>query len=606
MANHPQFAYFAMWLTGAYFLLRVISIYIKEKQIKLIAMPFIGFIAALIFGLALSSVQIIPTQDYVRKYSPRAEGGKGYEYAASWSLHAEEAFTQLVPGFSGYSSMQNHPPLTSEQTYWGKNYFKINSEYAGFTALLLALIGLFIYRDRYSYFFLGTAIFALLYALGDGGFIFKIIYYVVPFVDKFRAPSTIMFLFCFSVAFLAARAVDEISKIKKTVATMRIFWGLVIAAGAYVLGGLLTSIGGLKFMGIYTSIFFPKIEIGQLDILKTNLPNITVGFFIGALIIGATLVIFWSIMRKKTTVSTMAIVFLIMIVIDNWLINDMRFIRPVDPTPYFAKPAAAEFLKNQPGSFRCFPFPQTLSSDDKLAQFGLEEAAGYHGNQLRWYNDFIGGNNLTNLFTKPAGLALTNTRYLLGKDPRLTKQMDGVQSFELANIAGDVRIYRNKAALDRARIIYDYQVVSDPDQMLSAVFDPKFDFVNKIVIDRQPKSNIVKPAAIPGDTAYMENTVPDRIKVKARLSAPGFLALQDNWYPYWKAFEGKTEVPIYRCDYTFMAVELPAGDHELELRIENPYYNISKTVTELSWLIFFCGVIGGVIYKYTGIWKKKE
>jgi uncharacterized membrane protein YfhO len=40
---------------------------------------------------------------------------------------------------------------------------------------------------------------------------------------------------------------------------------------------------------------------------------------------------------------------------------------------------------------------------------------------------------------------------------------------------------------------------------------------------------------------------------------PGFLLLLDNSFPGWRAYRGDQPLPIYRADYTFRAVALPAG-----------------------------------------------
>jgi hypothetical protein len=604
LANHPQFAYFAMWCTGAYFLMRLIFVLKESKEAAPVkkAMPVVGFVLSMIFGLCLALVSIWPTQDYVRKYSPRAEEGKGYEYASSWSLHAEEAFTQIIPNFAGYSTLGNHPELSSDQTYWGKNYFKINTENAGLVGIILAVIGLILYRDRFSYFFLGTAIFALLYALGDSGIIFKLVYYVMPLVKKFRAPSTIMFLFAFSVAFLAARTIDWIEKSKKQQIGKNLLYGTFIAAGIYLLGALLIAGAGKSLMGIYTSIFYSDIQPGQQSNLETNLPNIAAGLLAGAVFIGAIATLLWAWTKKKMGINAIAVVILILIAFDSWILCGMKFIRPVDPSPYFTKPPIASMMPKESQPYRVFAMPQALSNQNILAQFGIDEVTGYHGNQLRWYDNFIGGNQLSSLFVYRNGratglspnfnevLSLTNAEYLL------INQQIALPGFQAAgNAPGGLNIMKNTAVLPRVRVVRDYQVQSDPDKAMSQLMVPGFDYVNKIIIDRNPASSISSSVPNAGDTAYIENAPPDRIKLKANLSAPGFVAIQSNWYPYWKAFEGKTEIPIYRTDYTFMAIELPAGSHEVELRIENPYYTLGKNVSLISWLVLFGGLIAGAV-----------
>lgn len=589
LANHPQFAYFAMWCVGAYFVFRLVFLVRASRFSRQFVISVIGFAVALLFGLALGLVQIWPTQDYVRRYSPRAEEGRGYEFAASWSLHAEEAFSQIIPGFAGYSVLGGHPPLTADQTYWGKNYFKINSEYAGVVVLFLGIIGLFVYRDRFSYFFLGTAMFALLYALGKSGLIFTIAYYVLPFVSKFRAPSTIMFLFCFSGAFLAARTIDQLETNKKIPNGKSIFTWLLIVTGTYLLAGLIFAGAGASIMRLYTSIFYPNIEAGQSVNLQANMPNITAGLFIAALLLGAIAVTFWASLKRKSPFGFMAVVFIVLVLIDSWILNDMKFIRPVDPSPYFAKPPVVNYLAQQQKPFRVLDLPGTLPNQDKLAQFGIDEVTGYHGNQLRWYDVFIGGGNLKNI-GQPAILALTNAEFVL------SRQQLKHPVFDLATTSSDgINVYRNKAFVKRGRVMYAFDVIADQDSALAVVLQPGFDYANKIIIDRPPQQMIIVPDSASGDTVTFLDCPPDRIRIRAGLSAPGFLAVQDNWYPYWRAYEGTKQLPIYRADYTFMAVELPAGQHEIEFRLHNPKYILGRNVTLVSWLLLIAGLAAALI-----------
>jgi len=590
LANHPQFAYFAMWCVGAYFIVRAIFILKEKKNRGEILTPILGAVVALAFGLCLALVSIWPTQDYVRKYSPRAEEGRGYDYAASWALHAEEAISQIVPGFAGYSTLSNHPQLTDEQTYWGKNFFKINNENAGLVVIILAISGLFIYRDRFSYFFLGVAVFALLYALGSSGLIFRFFYNYVPFVNKFRAPSTIMFLFCFSMAFLAARTFDQLDKSKKPLFSRNILIGLGVFGGIYLIKALLIAGAGIRIMKLYTSILYPQIEPGQLSNLEANLPNITLGYFLGAFYLAAVVFLIWGYSRKKLTINLLVVSFIGLVLIDSWAVNDAKFIRTVEHEQYFATTPAVSYLKSQPGPFRALAVGQTLPNQNFLAQFGIDQVTGYHGNQLRWYNAFLGDSRQNNL-GRPSVLALTNTEYILsGQEMRSP-------ILELASTTSDgVHIYRNKGCLPRARIVRDFEVITNPDSVLERLLQPEFDYGNTIIIDRKPQIAMTAPidSSLDGTVEFLESA-PDRIMLKADLQSPGLVALQDTWYPYWKAYEGETGIPILRCDYTFMAVELPAGIHEVEFRVENPKYIMGKTVSIISWLVLFAGLIVGYI-----------
>ena len=116
---------------------------------------------------------LLPMYRYLRDDSPRAGPGRGFEYAASWSLHAEEALSFFVPEFSGTD--------VQSETYWGKNPFKHNSEYGGALVFVLgiaAVVGLKGDRRRW-----GLAAMAPLrscYALGAGTPVFRVLYTVFP------------------------------------------------------------------------------------------------------------------------------------------------------------------------------------------------------------------------------------------------------------------------------------------------------------------------------------------------------------------------------------------------------------------------------------------
>jgi hypothetical protein len=130
-----------------------------SRKIKPLIKPVVFFVIAAIIGLGLSLVQILPPYVYVNKYSPRAEGGRGYDYAVSWSAHQEELVSQVVPEFCGYN-------LQEENSYWGRNAFKQNADYGGIIPLLFAFLALLFARDKKKWFFLGLSGLAIIYSLG--------------------------------------------------------------------------------------------------------------------------------------------------------------------------------------------------------------------------------------------------------------------------------------------------------------------------------------------------------------------------------------------------------------------------------------------------------
>ncbi len=64
-------------------------------------------------------------------------------------------------------------------------------------------------------------------------------------------------------------------------------------------------------------------------------------------------------------------------------------------------------------------------------------------------------------------------------------------------------------------------------------------------------------------TIVAENPMELRLKVAAERS--GWLFMADSWYPGWQAYLNGEPMPLYRADYLFRAVWLPAGSHEVRI-----------------------------------------
>jgi uncharacterized membrane protein len=96
LTSHPQMAYFAGWGLGIYLLVNVPRL-VKNGTL---ARGVVFVLIALIVGIGIGCVQILPTYFYTTSYSPRT-GGVSFDFAASWSLHPEEIVSLLYPSFVG-------------------------------------------------------------------------------------------------------------------------------------------------------------------------------------------------------------------------------------------------------------------------------------------------------------------------------------------------------------------------------------------------------------------------------------------------------------------------------------------------------------------------
>jgi uncharacterized membrane protein YfhO len=113
-------------------------------------------------------------------------------------------------------------------------------------------------------------------------------------------------------------------------------------------------------------------------------------------------------------------------------------------------------------------------------------------------------------------------------------------------------------------IVFGHRVESDTAALLTRVRDPAFDPGQLVWLEEQPDATSLESApSTPVDSGQARITryEPDRVSIEARSSRPGFLLLLDTWFPGWTATVDGRTTPIYRADYNFRAVSLPAGTH---------------------------------------------
>ncbi len=202
------------------------------------------FVLALGVGFAVAAVQLVPFAEYIA-FSPRgaAEGtSRGWAYATGWSMPPDELINVIWPAFSG---MLEH--------YWGRNPFKLHSEYIGVIPIMLATFAFQLKaRRRLSWFFVFLAAYGILFAFGGYTPFYRLPYHLLPGIKLTRAMSMIFYLTSFSVAVLAAFGAQALvgqGETKKK--TTLLVWLGVLGAAA-----LLAVVGG--WQGIMDAVAAPQ------------------------------------------------------------------------------------------------------------------------------------------------------------------------------------------------------------------------------------------------------------------------------------------------------------------------------------------------------------
>jgi hypothetical protein len=152
-------------------------------------------------------------------------------------------------------------------------------------------------------------------------------------------------------------------------------------------------------------------------------------------------------------------------------------------------------------------------------------------------------------------------------------------------IAGGVRplpryaVYENTRALPRAFVVPHAAPLPDRPRVLQALTTT--DFRDTVLLEGAP------PAADPcaaGSTrdAVIEQYLPNRVAVRVAGDAPGYLVLTDAWYPGWGCTVDGTPAALYRADFLFRAVPVPAGEHEVVFTFVPRSYHVGRLITGLA------------------------
>lgn len=576
---HPQLAYYAYVALLAYALGSLITR--RRKGGALLATGLAGGMLAGLTAIGVAAITLFPMYRYLREDSPRAGPGRGFEYSATWSLHAEEALSLFIPDFSGTDAQS--------ETYWGKNPFKHNSEYGGALVFVLgiaAIAGLKGDRRRWG---LGAmAAIALLYALGAGTPVFRLLYSFVPGLKNFRAPSLATFVAISALTLLAALLLDRVLSGADSRARRALSTALAAGGVTALVIALLALGGGQGLYATWTSVFGAAEGGQRAQAFAANLSRIVGGALsvaiICALACGAVLLWNWG----KFRAAHVAMILTSLTAIDLLRV-DNRYIQVVRYDDFFPPDQGIQALRA-----RLAPGERVLTvggvyPEGFLATYGVPEVFGYHGNQLRWYNALTrydvrqGARTAAELeqywlsFLNSAALRALAARYVV-----LPGQVE-IPGLKLLGADQRVAVYLNESAMPGAAVVPEVQVEPDSARQIALLWSPTFD----------PAKTTLLGEAVPSighgggtGTAVIEGNGDDTLAVRARTTGPALLTISRTYHGSWQAEIDGVSVPVLRANYALMAVPLTrSGEHRVLLRYRPKIVQLTAIVTAATWTI---------------------
>jgi hypothetical protein len=545
----------------------------QPRQPRLIRLA-VSFVAVIV-GFGIAAPQILPFLEYI-PHSPRAAGySVGYAGSASYGIPWDHVPEFFLGGFTG-----------APDAYWGSNPLKHHSEYLGLPVIALAILGFGDSRRRLVWWIAGIGLLFLLISLGGATPFYHLWWAVMPMVKKTRAPGMVFFVVAFCVATFAAFGVTRLER--EGTARVRTARTWLIAAGVIALLGA---------VGVFGKLAVGLAPAERISEAAAHGAAIRISAIIGALMFGAIALLVWARLQRRIPALALALGLPLLVGVDLW--RDGRHFWTYSAPPkqglYRSDDVIAR-LQQAPKPLRVFNLPNVYPQNVLMAH-GIPQVLGYQGNELRYYDELLGGRNEWRyLFTSPRLWDLLAVRYVLIGD---TASIPGYH-----RVLGPVTTAAGtRAYLYEADTVPPYARVApaavkvDPGAIPPTLADPRMPGYDRVVLF--PSDAPVNPRPIQG----WPTPSPSRATVTAwragqmtiALDPPppdsSYVLVSENWYVDWQAAVDGRAAPVLRGDHALITIPVPAGAKTLELTYHSKSFAKGKLLALLSVLIVLAWLI---------------
>lgn len=576
--------------------------------------------------------------------------GLTIDYAYAWSYGVGETLTMLIPDFRGGGSSDNrweslsenrlqeiqstqpaqasHPQINqvvnqyAGSTYWGEQPFTAGTVYFGAIVIFLSLLGFLLIKGAERWWLLFATIVSILMSWGNNFMILnEFLFNHLPLYNKFRTPSMILVIANVTLVITAFLGLKEFfnKEIDNNKKTTSLFISGGIVGGFCLLCALLPDLFA-SFTSSQDSVFETMLGNSFIQALyedrKSAFTSDALRSFIFIAIAFVSLFLFAKDKLKKEII-VIAIIG-IASVIDLWQV-DKRYIsndnykKPyeleIQSTPALETIKADVEAKNI-NHYRVYNMAVNTFNDASTS-FYVPSIGGYHGAKLQRYQDIISFHltnpNYVQKDLNDTSLLKTNqirqffyTYQQQIKCPNLqVLNMLDTKYFILPVGQEGGTAIENPEACGAAWFVENIKTVNTADEEILALndFNPQHTAIlNKEFasqLQNKDFSNADQQATITLQESPNKN--PDLKIYKTKSTTAQLCVFSEIYYKEgWKAYIDGKEAPILRANYVLRALEVPAGEHTIELRCEPDTlktFNIINLIGSILIVIFVIGAI---------------
>ena len=628
MSNHVQMTYYFGFVIVA-LIIAYLCQAIKDKKVGGWVKATCALAIAGVLALAANAPSLYMSYKYSKEtirgghselttntdgsqVTTTTDGGLDKEYITQWSYGKGETFTLMIPNVKGGATIrpehgdnhfmslaetskaqslsekgeisgQDYQVLQQFPQYFGDQPMTNGPVYVGIIIFALFLIGCAIVKGPVKWGLVAVTILSIFLSWGHNMMWFTDLFIdYFPMYNKFRTPASILVIAEFTMPLLAVLALQQIINDPK--GTLRDNKGALIFSGAFCAIVCLLSWMIPSIFGTYSAQETEQV-VGQLQQYPTVDAAIRTvrGALVSAdamrslifLILGAAILyVFYKgkINKVVTSVAITALVLIDLFAVNKRYVNEETFVPRMEAQEYTPRPVDEQILQDK-SHYRVLDIQHFA---DAMPSYFHKTVGGYHAAKLTRYNDLIERQIVNN---NTQVLNMLNTKYI---------------------IVNDNQVQQNPDALGNAWWVDTLAYVDGADQEMA--FLDSIDARHQAVADKQFAETLGKAVPhVAGDTITLTEYKPNKLTFNAHSQNGGLAVFSEIYFPWgWKATIDGKEAPIGRVNYVLRAMQIPAGDHKIEMTFDPAEVHQTETAAITAIILIFLAMFAAfnlVVYK---------
>ena len=638
-SNHVQMTYYSMFIIVALVIAFLVKAIIDKKVVRwCIATACLAVAAGL--ALAANSPNLYLTYKYSKEtmrgghseLTPKGEDaatakptkdGLDKDYITQWSYGKDETFTLLIPNCkggatikpehgdntmltlgatktaekmvnSGEMNQQDYQILGQFPQYFGDQPMTNGPVYVGALIFALFLLGCFIVKGPTKWALLIVTIISILLSWGHN--MMWLTDWMIdhfPMYNKFRTVASILVIAEVAMPVLAVLGLRELFKDedgwrKHKVALLASFG---ISAAICLIAAIFPGIFG-HFSAQEHEQLVASGQIQQYPSVDAAIAAVRGAMVSGdawrsLIIILLGFGVIFAYLKGKLNELAATLIVAGIVLVDMYAVNK-RYIDSdsftsrydVGEQQFTPRPADNQILMDKDMNYRVMDMQHF---GEAMPSYFHKSVGGYHAAKLSRYNDLI-NNQIAN--NNMSVLNMLNTRYF---------------------ILNETTVQRNPDALGNAWFVDSLTYVDNADKEMAFLDD--FNPARSAVADAQFKQQLGEAKAVqPGDTIYETAYAPNHLTYKSHSANGGLAVFSEVYFPWgWKVTVDGKPAEMGRVNYVLRALQLPAGDHEIDFKFTPDEVSKTQTWATIAVVVIYLLLLLALNYAIFGDkFRKKE